>query len=56
MMWRKKHNSPEVRYDPTVIKVGDKQVSIPYRPDQSNTVSSGIPVVPRWLLKLLHLE
>lgn len=52
-MWRKKHNEPEVRE--AMIKVGDKEIGIPYRPGQQMTVPAGISVVPKWLMKLLHL-
>jgi hypothetical protein len=53
MMWRKKHTTPEIRE--VLVKVGDKEIGIPYRPGQLTTVPGGIPVVPKWLLKLLHL-
>jgi hypothetical protein len=52
-MWRKKHSEPEIRE--AMIRVGDKEIGIPYRPGQPTTVPSGIPVVPRRILKLLHL-
>jgi hypothetical protein len=54
MMLRKKHSEPEVRE--AMIKVGDKEIGIPYRPGQTMTVPSGISVFPRRLLRLLRLE
>jgi hypothetical protein len=53
MMWRKKHSEPELRE--IMVRVGEKEIGIPYRPGQSATVPSGISVFPRWFLKLLHL-
>jgi hypothetical protein len=51
VMWRKNHSEPEIRE--VMIQVGDKEIGIPYRPGPI-TVPGGIPVVPRWMLKLLR--
>ncbi len=53
MMLRKKHSQPEIRE--VMIKVGDKEIGIPYRPGEPLRGDSGIPVFPRRILKLLHL-
>jgi hypothetical protein len=47
-MRRKKHTAPEIRE--VVLKVDDTEVRMPLP-----IVHGGIPVVPRRLLKLLHL-
>lgn len=54
MMLRKKHSEPEIRE--AMIRVGDKEIGIPYRPGQPTTIPSGISVFPRWFLRLLHLD
>jgi hypothetical protein len=53
MMWRKKHSEPEI--SELMIKVGDKEIGLPYKSGEMITGVSGIPVVPKWILKLLHL-
>ena len=53
MMWRKKHNEPAVQE--AMIRVGEREIGIPYRPGQSMTVPSGISIFPKWFLTLLHL-
>jgi hypothetical protein len=52
-MWLKKHSEPEIRE--AMIRVGEKEIGIPYRPGQSMTVPGGISVFPRRILKLLRL-
>lgn len=52
-MLRKKHSEPEIRE--AMIKVGDEEIGIPYRPGQLTTVPSGISVFPKWFMRLLHL-
>jgi hypothetical protein len=55
MMWRKNNTAPEVRE--IRVKLSDgKEVGIPYMPGQRTTVPSSIPVIPRRILRLLHLE
>jgi hypothetical protein len=53
MMLLKKHSEPEIRE--IVIKIGDEEIGLPYWSDGMITGVSGIPVVPKWILKLLHL-
>jgi hypothetical protein len=53
-MLRKNHSEPEIRE--AIIKVGDKEIGIPYRPGQQMTVPTGISVFPKWFMRLLHLE
>lgn len=53
-MWRKNNKEPEIRE--AMIKVGNKEIGIPYRPGQQMTVPGGISVFPKWFMRLLHLE
>jgi hypothetical protein len=53
MMLRRKHSAPQT--PELSVKIGDTEIRIPYRPDQSTTVRGGLPILPRRLLKLLHL-
>lgn len=54
MMWRKRHGEAEIRE--VMVRVGDKEIGIPYRPGETIRGVSGIPVVPKWIFKLIHLE
>ena len=53
MMLRKNHKEPEMRE--VIIKAGDKEYVFLFRPGETIRGVSGIPVLPQWVFKLLHL-
>jgi hypothetical protein len=54
VMLRIKHSPPEIRE--VRVRVGDKEVGIPYRPGQPTLARGGIPIIPKRIMRLLRLS